>query len=70
MAMVKSFYICHCTVPTPLEHVGEDSGLCSSCGLIYDERLYGNRLRKYVPAFNYESVDEFLTKVDPGYSPT
>jgi hypothetical protein len=47
--------------------VGEDSGLCSSCGLIYDERLYGYRLRTYVPSFHYGSVDEFLTSVDPSY---
>lgn len=64
---MKSHYMCHCTVPTPLEHVGEDSGLCSSCGLIYDERLYGYRLRTYVPSFHYGSVDEFLTSVDPSY---
>jgi len=53
--------ICHCTVPSPWMHLGEDTGLCRACRLVYDQRLYEMRLRQHVPRHLYESVRDYLS---------
>lgn len=60
-------YTCHCQVPSPRLHMGEDSGLCTACSMVYDAALYEMRLRQYVPNFDYENLGEFLQAKDPAY---
>ncbi len=47
---------------------GQDSGMCEACDMIYDERLYEARLRQYTPNYTYESLDDYLSAVDPRYA--
>lgn len=61
-------YMCKHEVPTPLiDHEGNDSGLCKSCELIYDERLYYMQLRKHMPNLpeGEEDLDVILRTIDP-----
>lgn len=76
MNALHDSYRCQCTHPSPKLVMGEDSGLCASCGYIYDERLYEMRLRKYTPNFNgicghsddsEATLDDYLRAVDPHY---
>jgi hypothetical protein len=60
-------YQCKCTYPHPQMEKGQDSGLCESCGMIYDERLYEARLRQYTPNYTFESLHDYLITVDPRY---
>lgn len=60
-------YKCKCQAPNLQRHLGEDTGLCSSCNLVYDEALYEMRLRQHVEGFTHESVHEYLLTVDPHY---
>jgi hypothetical protein len=60
-------YQCHCQVPVPGIVEGEDTGLCASCKYVYDERLYEMRLRQHVPDWHYDTIDQYLTEVDPVY---
>jgi hypothetical protein len=61
-------YVCHCTVPVPKSHLGEDTGLCEACNMIYDENLYEMRLRQHTPNYTYPDLDAFLTDFDPNYA--
>lgn len=60
-------YECKCPFPRPQMHLGQDSGLCESCGKIYDTRLYEARLRQYTPNYSFESLHDYLISVDPNY---
>ena len=76
MNAVHDSYMCKCANPNPsLEAevngrkiTGQDTGLCKTCGMIYDERLYETRLRQYIPNFTFETVDAYLREVDPRYA--
>jgi hypothetical protein len=46
---------------------GQDSGLCESCGKVYDVRLYEARVRQYTPNYLHESLHDYLMEVDPKY---
>ena len=69
-------YTCGCIPPVPLlveKYGNEDSGLCESCGYIYDERLYVMRLRQHwsdpdnpIPE-GTEDLDTILRAIDPNY---
>ena len=67
MSSLPTQYQCHCTAPSPLLHLGEDTGLCKGCTMVYDSSLYEMRLRQHVAGFNYENLDEFLQDRDPQY---
>jgi rubredoxin len=61
-------YVCHCENPHPrLEH-GQDSGLCQTCGMVYDERLYEARLRQFTPNYTFENLHDYLLTADPKYA--
>jgi hypothetical protein len=60
-------YECRCPYPHPQMEKGQDSGLCQSCGGIYDIRLYEARLRQYTPNYRFESVHDYLMVADPNY---
>ena len=60
-------YSCSCQHPNPQKYKGEETGLCTSCNLVYDDRLYEMRLRQHVTGFTYDSLDDFLNEVDPIY---
>jgi hypothetical protein len=60
-------YVCTCVHPRPQMEKGEDSGLCESCGKVYDERLYEARLRQYTPHYLFDSLHDYLMEVDPRY---
>lgn len=68
MGRIKDQYICHCTIPVPRLHKGEDTGLCSACSGVYDENLYERRLRQNVPGWNYADVDEYIAAKDRSYA--
>ena len=66
-------YACGCIPPVPLLVEGEDTGLCESCHYVYDERLYGMRLRQHwsnpdnpIPE-GVEDLDTILRAIDPNY---
>jgi hypothetical protein len=65
--MLNEAYECKCQTPRPLTYLKQDTGLCGGCNLIYDSRLYEMRLREHVSGFTWDSLDEFLTEVDPAY---
>lgn len=67
MQAVHDDYICKCKTPRLQKYLGEESGLCTICGYIYDARLYETRLRQHVEGFTYEDLDSFLRDVDPIY---
>lgn len=60
-------YLCQCQAPRPRIELGEDSGLCAVCNLIYDERLYEMRLAQHEVNWHYESIDAYLRVVSPHY---
>lgn len=64
-------WVCHCQTPVPLIHLGEDTGLCSVCNCVYDERLYEMRLRQHskLPPGLHEgaSLHEIMVAVSPEY---
>lgn len=66
-------YVCSCAIPSPLivpspvTQAREDSGLCGSCDMVYDESLYERRLRQYLPGYGHESLHDFLLATDPHY---
>lgn len=60
-------YKCQCQVPHLQRHLGEDTGLCEGCTLVYDESLYEKRLRQHVSGWDYDSIHDFLMDVDPAY---
>ncbi len=61
-------YVCSCTVPVPKMHLGEDTGLCEACTMVYDENLYEKRLRQHTPGYTADNLHEFLKEVDPAYA--
>ena len=67
MSGLPEVYVCRCQVPNPVMHLGEDSGLCKACGMVYDARLYEMRLRQHTAGYDYASLNEFLAERDPQY---
>lgn len=68
MAALHPAYVCTCQVPRPKMHLGEDTGLCEACNLVYDESLYEMRLRQHTPNYTYETLDDFLRAFDERYA--
>lgn len=68
MGQLHPSYVCSCEVPRPKIHLGEDTGLCEVCNLIYDENLYEMRLRQHTPNYVYDSLDDFLKAFDERYA--
>ena len=68
MAALHPAYVCECTVPVPLIHLGQDTGLCQACKGVYDDNLYEKRLREHTVGYNYDSLHDFLKEVDPKYA--
>lgn len=60
-------YECHCAIPVPLMHKTEDTGMCSACNNVYDERLYEMRLRQHVPGLEGSSLHEIMQHLSPHY---
>lgn len=60
-------YQCHCETPKPLLKYGQESGICESCGGLYDENLYEMRCRQYESGWHYDTVHDYLMAVDPNY---
>lgn len=54
-------------VPRPLMHLGEDTGLCAACNMVYDARLYEMRLHQHKKDFNYDSLDAYFREMSPIY---
>ena len=67
MGKLHPDYVCSCNVPRLKKHLGEETGICDICNLIFDERLYEMRLRQHVAGYTYETVDDFLREKDPHY---
>jgi hypothetical protein len=65
---LKAEYKCRCVTPRLQRHLKEDTGLCESCGFVYDENLYWMRIRQHVPNVTAKDLDEFLTQEDPNYA--
>jgi hypothetical protein len=66
--MIDERYLCQCMGPRPLMYLGEDTGLCLVCRMIYDPNLYERRLRQHVPEFEEgEELHEFLLRYDSTY---
>jgi hypothetical protein len=65
--MLKPGYRCECTHPVPLVHLGEDTGLCQACTMVYDEGLYEMRLRQHVTNWTWETIHDFLMETDQRY---
>jgi hypothetical protein len=70
--MLHASYICGCATTTPLihacpQHGAEETGICSSCTGIYDERLFEARTRQHVENYHWDSVHEYLMEVQPHY---
>jgi hypothetical protein len=61
-------YECRCSIPTPLMHLGEDTGLCHGCNGVYDASLYERRLRQHCDGIVGDDLDEILRAVDPNYA--
>lgn len=66
-------FMCGCTPYVPRFIGDEESGLCEQCGLVYDERLYGMRLRQHwdgtenpIPE-GADDLDVILKAIDPKY---
>lgn len=66
-------WVCGCIPPVPLLVAGEDTGLCEACTYVYDERLYGMRLRQHwsdpdnpIPE-GTEDLDVILRAISPDY---
>ena len=55
-------------MPVPLNHLGEDTGLCQACNMVYDENLYERRLRQHTANYTYTDLDAFLREVKPDYA--
>jgi hypothetical protein len=68
MGQLNPAYVCSCIVPRPKLHLGEDTGLCEVCNLVYDESLYEMRLRQHTPNYTYETLDDFLKDFDEMYA--
>jgi hypothetical protein len=68
MPALHPTYVCHCVVPNPKMHNGEDTGLCEACNCVYDENLYEMRLRQHTPNYTYADLDEFMRAADPEYA--
>lgn len=68
MAQVHPSYLCTCQAPRLKRHLGEDTGICDICNLIYDQQLYEMRLRQHVAGYTYNDLDEFLIAQDPQYA--
>ena len=67
MGHLKEGYKCQCQVPRLRRHLGEDTGLCDVCNLVYDEQLYWMRLRQHVSGITAEDLDDFLEANDAYY---
>jgi hypothetical protein len=67
MGRLHDNYRCSCQVPRPLQFMGEDTGLCLGCTLVYDEQLYEMRLRQHVPNYTFDSVDDYIRSINPSY---
>lgn len=67
MAPLKDAYVCKCGVPRLRRHLGQDSGLCDICNLVYDEPLYEMRLREHATGLPDGDLDAILSVVDPHY---
>ena len=67
MSTLDPRYMCQCTITVPKIHMGEDTGLCEACNMVYDESLYEMRLRQHVPNYTYADLDSFLRAKDPAY---
>jgi hypothetical protein len=61
-------YKCSCDIPSPRMVKGQDSGLCTGCGWVYDPRLYEMRLREHCAGITGDDLDEILRSVDPYYA--
>jgi hypothetical protein len=66
-------WTCGCIPYVPLIEHGEETGICSQCTFVYDERLYGMRLRQHwndpenpIPE-GVEDLDEILAVISPEY---
>lgn len=66
-AKLHPSYVCQCQNPAPLMEMGEDSGLCRNCTMIYDEKLYEMRCRQYGVNWHWETVADFLYEVNDHY---
>ena len=67
MAHLKAAYVCRCQVPRLQKHLGEETGLCEVCGMVYDEQLYWMRIRQHVSGVTAEDLDGFLEENDERY---
>ena len=70
---VNPKWMCGCIPPTPLYVEGEDTGLCEACTFVWDERLYGMRLRQHwsdpdnpIPE-GAEDLDDILKAISEEY---
>jgi len=68
MAQLHESYVCKCDVPRLQRHLGEETGICTLCNLVYDQQLYEMRLRQHVSGYTYEDLDAFLKDNDPHYA--
>lgn len=75
MGKLNEAYVCHCDVPRLKKHLGEDTGICDICNLIFDEQLYWMRVQQHVKGVSgFEDLDSFLRgeidgqAVDPHYA--
>ena len=69
-------WVCGCIPYVPLidpQHPDEETGICANCCFVYDERLYGMRLRQHwsnperpIPE-GLEDLDDILKAIDPEY---
>lgn len=69
-------WVCGCIPYVPLMVDDEETGICSVCTYIYDERLYTMRLRQHwndpdnpIPE-GTEDLDEILRALSPDYRET
>jgi hypothetical protein len=68
-----SKWVCGCIPYVPMVVEGEETGLCSICSYVYDERLYAMRLRQHwsnpdnpIPE-GVEDLGDILQAIDPAY---
>jgi hypothetical protein len=64
---LKPGMMCSCQIPVPLLHMGEDTGMCKTCNLVYDERLYEMRIRQHVSDWHYDNLHQWFEEVSPFY---
>ena len=69
-------WMCGCIPFVPLvdpKYPDEETGICANCSMVYDERLYGMRLRQHwsdpenpIPE-GAEDLDDILKAISPEY---